>query len=41
MKAKLLSTLETAMYRAMWERKYLSVASNAKVRINLVGLESK
>ena len=30
MKAKLLSTLETAMFRAIREKQYSAVASNAK-----------
>ena len=41
MTAKLLCTLETAMYRAMQERQYSAVASNAKVLMKLVGLEAK
>ncbi len=38
---KLLCTLETAMYRAMREKQYSAVASNAKVLMKLVGLEAK
>ena len=38
---KLVCTLETAMYRAMREKQYSAVASNAKVRMKLVGLEGK
>ncbi len=41
MTAKLLCTLETAMYRAMQEKQYSAVASNAKVLMKLVGLEAK
>ena len=41
MTAKLLCTLETAMHRAMQEKQYSSVASNAKVLMKLVGLETK
>ena len=41
MTAKLLCTLETAMHRAMQEKQYSAVASNAKVLIKLVGLEAK
>ena len=41
MTAKLLCTLETAMYRAMQEKQYSAVASNAKVLMKLVGLEPK
>jgi len=29
------------MYRAMQEKQYLSVASNAKVLMKLIGLEAK
>jgi len=35
MTAKLVCTLETAMYRAMREKQYSAVASNAKVLILL------
>ena len=38
---KLLYTLETAMHRAMQEKQYSAVASNAKVLIKLIGLEAK
>ena len=36
MTAKLLCTLETAMYRAMQEKQYSAVVSNAIVLIKLV-----
>ena len=39
--AKLISFLETAMHRAMQEKQYSAVASNAKVLMKLVGLEAK
>ena len=39
MTAKLLCTLETAMHRAMQEKQYSAVASNAKVIIRLLKLE--
>ena len=41
MTAKLICTLETAMYRAMQEKKYSAFASNAKVLMKLIGLEAK
>ncbi len=41
MTAKLLCTLETAMHRAMQEKQYSAVTSNAKVLMKLVGLEAK
>jgi len=41
MTAKLLCTIETAMHRAMQEKQYSAVASNAKVLIKLVRLEGK
>ena len=41
MTAKLVCTLETAMFRAMQERQYSAVTSNAKVLMKLVGLEAK
>ena len=41
MTAKLLCTLENAMYKAMQEKQYSAVASNAKVLMKLVGLEGK
>ena len=41
MTAKLICTLETAMYRAMQEKQYSAVASNAKVLMKLIGLEAK
>ena len=34
-------TLETAMYRAMREKQYSTVASNKKVLMKLIGLEAK
>ena len=41
MTAKLICTLETVMYRAMQEKQYSAVASNAKVLMKLIGLEPK
>ena len=41
MTAKLIFTLVTAMYRAMQEKQYSAVASNAKVLMKLIGLEAK
>lgn len=41
MTAKLVCTLENAMYRAMREKQYSAVATNAKVLMKLVGLEAK
>ena len=41
MTAKLINTLETAMYRAMQEKQYSAVANNAKVLMKLIGLEPK
>ena len=41
MTAKLLCTLETAIHRAMQEKQYSAVASNAKVLMKLIGLEAK
>ena len=41
MTAKLVCTLETAMYRAMQEKQYSAVASNAKVLMKLIGLDTK
>jgi len=41
MSAKLLCTLENAIYKAMLEKQYSVVGSNAKVLIKLVGLEAK
>ena len=32
---------QAAMYRAMQEKQYSAVASNAKVLVKLVGLEAK
>ena len=40
MSAKLLCTLETAMYRAMQEKQYSAVASNEKVLMRLIGLDT-
>tara|TARA_B100000886_G_scaffold326371_1_gene272806 strand:- start:100 stop:234 length:135 start_codon:yes stop_codon:yes gene_type:complete len=39
--AKLLCTLETAMYRAMQEEQYSAVVSNEKVLMKLIGLDAK
>ena len=39
MTAKLICTLETAMHRAMQEKQYSAVASNAKVLMKLIGPE--
>ena len=41
MTAKLLCTLETAIYRAIQEKQYSAVASNVKVLMKLIGLEPK
>ena len=41
MTAKLVCTLETAMHRAMQEKQYSAVASNAKVLMKLIGLKAK
>ena len=41
MTAKLICTLETAMHRAMQEKQYSAVATNAKVLMKLIGLEPK
>ena len=41
MTAKLVCTLETAIFRAMQEKQYSAVASNAKVLMKLIGLEAK
>ena len=41
MTAKLICTLETTMHRAMQEKQYYAVASNAKVLMKLIGLEAK
>ena len=41
MTAKLACTLENGIYRAMREKQYSVVASNAKVLMKLVGLEAK
>ena len=39
MTAKLVCTLENAMHRAMQEKQYSAVASNAKVLMRLLGLD--
>ena len=41
MTAKLVCTLETAMFRAMQDKQYSAVASNAKVLMKLIGLDTK
>ena len=41
MTLKLVCTLETAMFRAMQEKQYSAVSSNAKVLMKLIGLEAK
>ena len=41
MTAKLLCTLETAMYKAMKEKQYAAVGSNAKVLMRLIGLDTQ
>ncbi len=41
MTAKLVCTLENAMHRAMREKQYSAVASNAKVLMKLIGFEAK
>ena len=41
MTAKLVCTLENAMHRAMQEKQYSAVASNEKVLMKLVGLDTK
>ena len=41
MTAKLVCTLETAMHRAIQEKRYTAVASNAKVLMKLIGLDTK
>ena len=41
MTTKLICTLENAKYRAMQEKQYSAVASNAKVLMKLVRLEAK
>ena len=41
MTAKLICTLETAMHRAMQEKQYSAVATNAKGLMKLIGLEAK
>ena len=39
--AKLVNTLETAMYIAMQEKQYSAFASKTKVLMKLIGLEAK
>ena len=39
--SKLVCTIDTAMFRAMQEKQYSAVVSNAKVLLKLVGLEAK
>ena len=39
MTAKLICTLETAMHRAIQEKQYSAVATNAKVLMRLLGLD--
>ena len=41
MTAKLMATLETAMYKAMKEKQYAAVGSNAKVLMRLIGLDTQ
>ena len=41
MKAKIIFTLETAIYKAKQEKQYSAVASNAKVLMKLIGLGAK
>ena len=41
MTVKLLCTLETTMHKAMQEKQYPTVASNAKFLMKLDGLESR
>ena len=41
MTAKLICTLETVMHRAMQEKQYSAVATNAKVFMKLISLEAK
>ena len=41
MTAKLICALETAMHRAMQEKQYSAVASNAKVLMKLISLKAK
>tara|TARA_Y100000766_G_scaffold244724_1_gene224138 strand:+ start:458 stop:643 length:186 start_codon:yes stop_codon:yes gene_type:complete len=38
---KLICTLETGMYKAMKEKHYSAIVSNAKVLMKLVGLATK
>tara|TARA_B100000212_G_C26904980_1_gene335323 strand:- start:33 stop:161 length:129 start_codon:yes stop_codon:yes gene_type:complete len=41
MTAKLLCTLDTAIYRAIQEKQYSAVTSNVTVLMKLKGLEAK
>ena len=41
MTAKLMATLEAAMYKAMKEKQYAAVGSNAKVLMRLIGLDTQ
>ena len=41
MTAKLECTLENVMHKAMQEKQYSAVVSNAKVLMKLIGLEAK
>ena len=41
MAAKSICTLETAMFRALQEKQYSAVATNAKVLMKIIGLEAK
>ena len=41
MTAKLVCTLETAMFRAMLEKQYSAVANNAQVPMKLIDLKAK
>ena len=41
MTAKLVCTLENAIYRAMQDKQYSAIGSNAKVLMKLIGLEAK
>ena len=40
MTAKLLNTLESAMYQAMQKKQFSAVAANAKVLMRLIGLDT-
>ncbi len=41
MTVKLICTLEIAIYRAIKEKQYSAVMSNAKVLMKLIGLDAK